>query len=72
MSKPARLFELMQVVKVPKKIHDQETATVVGVEWGPDCKTTASKCPTWAYRLKFPTGGEWWIASQEEIQEWNS
>ncbi len=65
-----KLFQLGQAVKVPKKVSDDQKATVVGFEWGAGNKAT-QHCPTWAYYLKFTNRSTWWVASQEELVEWN-
>lgn len=69
-NKPARLFELRNQVKVPAEVHDSCNAEVVGYEWGPDNVRGRKSGPSWIYHLKFEDGGEWWLATEEELIRW--
>lgn len=68
-------FVLEQTVKVPKEVHSSCRAKVVGQEWSDDNQKSKKKSNTWLYQLKFDsppeTEGHWFVATEEELMEWN-
>jgi hypothetical protein len=69
--RPLPRFQHRQAIRVPPEVHDDQKAEIVGHEWGPD-KGYGKRGPGWIYYIKFPDGGEWWIATEQELIEWDS
>lgn len=76
---PVRLYVLGQLVKVPKEVCEACAAKIVGYRWGPDegggiyagnMRRGSVKTSGWQYSLKFDCAGEHFVATEEELIEW--